>query len=252
MYVTLKISMACDVYGVNMVLSEKDMKELKRILSPLEREVKILFFRDDGPECMYCDTIQELLGDIHTANEKVTYEVYHVKKDTEVAQKYGIEKGPVLLFEQAPRMQYWGIPSGREFPAFLGDILFLGTGKYDFDLNPHIKEHIDAIDEDLIIYVFVTPRCPYCPYAVKAAHRIAYLSPHVTGIMVEAIEYSALADQYNVSAVPKNVIIKADTGETLLEWEGCPPEINSAIDMFVHQIHHALLHAKGEEHHHEH
>ncbi len=235
-----------------MVLSDKDLNKVKEILKPVEKEVKILFFRDDGPECQYCNVIEELLEDIHSANEKVVYEVYHVKKDVEVAKKYGVEKGPVILFEEAPRIQYWGIPSGHEFPAFLGDILLVGTGKLDFELNPHLKEHIDAIDEDLIVYVFVTPSCPYCPYAVKAAHRIAYLSPRVKGIMVEAIEYSDLADRYNVSAVPKNVIVKADTGETLLEWEGCPPEINAAVDMFVHQIHHALLHAKGVEHHHGH
>ena len=237
-------------YGVNMVLSDKDKEQLKKILQPLEKEVKILFFRSDEPSCQYCDVIEELLGDISSVNEKVKYEVYHVEKDKEVAEKYGVEHGPTILFEEAPRIIYMGIPSGHEFRAFIDDILLLGTGKLEFELDPHLKEHIDSIDVPLDIYVFVTPTCPYCPFAVKAAHRLAYLNPNIRGYMIEAIEYGDLADKYQVSAVPKNVIIDRETGETLLEWEGCPPVIDQAVDMFAHYAAHAVLHKKGVPHEH--
>jgi len=141
--------------------------------------------------------------------------------------------------------------SVKGMPSLEGTaVLLLGTGKLEFELHPHLKEHIDQMDEPLDILVFVTPTCPYCPYAVKAAHRIAYLNPNVRGIMVEAIEYDRMADKYAVSAVPKNVVVDRETGETLIEWEGCPPVMEQAVDMFVHYAAHALLHKKGVPHEH--
>jgi len=239
-------------YGVNMVLQEKDKEQLKKILEPLEKEVKILFFRKNEPSCMYCDVIEELLADIASVNDKVKYEVIDIDKDPERAKKYNVERGPTILFEEYPNIIYMGIPSGHEFRAFIDDILLVGTGKLEFELNPHLEEHIKAIDEPIDIYVFVTPTCPYCPFAVKAAHRLAYINPNVRGYMIEAIEYGDLADKYNVSAVPKNVVLDGETKEVLLEWEGCPPVIDQAVEMFAHYVHHALLHKKGVPHDHEH
>lgn len=226
-----------------MVLSPQQLEEVKKILSPIEREVKILFFRSNEPSCMYCNLIEELLSDINKANNKVTFEVYDTS--SKVAQKYGVKHGPTILFYDRPNMVYMGIPSGHEFPAFLGDLVLLGTNKLEFKPDPHLIGHLKEIDEAIDILVFVTPECPYCPYAVKAAHRVAFLNPHVKGIMVEAREYSEMADSFNVMGVPKNVIIKRDTGKVLLEWEGSPPMLEAAFDLFVHQLHHAVV---GHEH----
>jgi len=63
--------------------------------------------------------IEELLGDIQSVNEHVVYEVFDASSDK--AKEYGIEGGPVLLFEAKPNIRYRGIPSGHEFPAFLDD-----------------------------------------------------------------------------------------------------------------------------------
>ena len=221
-----------------MVLSPQQLEEVRRILSPVKKEVKILFFRSDEPSCIYCDAIHELLEDLSKANEHVTFEVYTTTDN--IAKELGVRHGPTLLFSEKPNMVYMGIPSGHEFTAFLGDILLLGTGELEFEVNEHLLSHLREINDPIDLLVFVTPQCPYCPYAVKAAHRIAYFNPNVRGIMVEAFEYEELANQFNVMGVPKNVVIKRDTGEILAEWEGSPPMIEAAFDLFVHQLHHAV------------
>jgi glutaredoxin-like protein len=229
------------IYGVIMVLSDKDKQALKKLLDPIEEEVKILFFRSDEPSCQYCDVIEELLSDIRSANDKVVYDVLDVSDP--LAKKFGVKHGPTILFEKKPNIWYMGIPSGHEFRPFIDDIVLMGTGK--FDMDPHVREIIEQIDVPLEFWIFVTPSCPYCPWAVKSAHRFAYVNPNVKGVMIEAIEYSDLADKYEVSAVPKNVVIDGETGETLLAWEGAMPE-----DAFAHQLFHAYQHKKGVEHEH--
>ncbi len=202
-----------------MVLSDKDKEGVKKILEPVQRDVKILFFKDNSPRCQYCDVIEELLADIHSVNEHVIYEV--LDANGEKAKEYGIEGGPVLLFEEKPNIRYRGIPSGHEFPAFLDDIVSIAKGS--IDINASAATKIGKIDKPIKMWIFVTPTCPYCPLAVRAAHHFAFVNPNITAEMIEAIEWSDLADKFQVSAVPKNVILD-ENGNELVEWEGALPE----------------------------
>ncbi len=233
-----------------MALSENDKKTLKEMLKVIERDVKILFFRTEKPTCMYCDITEDLLKDIASVNDKVSYEVYWVEKDKEMVEKYGIKEAPAILFQEYPNIIYQGIPSGHEIMAFVDDIKMVGTGKMEFEPPEELKRTVNEIDVPLDIYVFVTPQCPYCPFAVKASHRLAFMNKNIRGFMIEALEFPEWADKYAVSAVPKNVIVDRDTGSTLLEWEGCPPDIVQAVDMFAHYTAHAVLHKKGIHHEH--
>jgi len=95
------------------------------------------------------------------------------------------------------------------------------------DLMPDTKEAIKGIDRDVRILVFVTPTCPYCPLAVRMAHKFAIENTNagkgkILGDMVEAIEYPEWADQYSVMAVPK-IVIQVD-GEDKVQFEGAYPE----------------------------
>ncbi|NPA76919.1 MAG: glutaredoxin, partial [Candidatus Diapherotrites archaeon] len=192
---------------------------VKKILEPVTKEVKILFFKDDSPRCQYCNVIEELLEDIHSVNENVVYEV--LDANSEEAKKYGIEGGPVLIFADKPNIRYRGIPSGHEFPAFLEDIVSMERG--EVEINENAAKKIAEIDKPIKMWIFVTPTCPYCPLAVRAAHHFAFINDKITAEMIEAIEWSDLADKFQVSAVPKNVILD-ENGNELVEWEGALPE----------------------------
>ena len=68
------------------------------------------------------------------------------------------------------------------------------------------------------LQVFVTPTCPYCPQAVRLAHKLAMESELITADMVEAIEFPHLSNKYHVHGVPRTVI-----NETFHQ-EGAVPE----------------------------
>ena len=63
------------------------------------------------------------------------------------------------------------------------------------------------------IRVFVTPTCPYCPKAVETANHIAMAAAGVKAEMVEAMEFQALSDRFNVRGVPRIVINDDDAYE---------------------------------------
>ena len=74
------------------------------------------------------------------------------------------------------------------------------------------------ITEPVHFQVFVTPTCPYCPQAVRLAHKFAMESELITADMVEAVEFPQLANKYAVHGVPRTII-----NETVHQ-EGAAPE----------------------------
>jgi glutaredoxin len=62
------------------------------------------------------------------------------------------------------------------------------------------------IDQPVHMQVLISPTCPYCPGAVRTAHRFAMASDHITADMVESSEFPFLAVKYNVHGVPHTVI----------------------------------------------
>jgi alkyl hydroperoxide reductase subunit AhpF len=54
--------------------------------------------------------------------------------------------------------------------------------------------------------VFVTRTCPYCPGAVRLAHRMAMENDLIRADMVEANEFPELSNRYSVMSVPRTVI----------------------------------------------
>lgn len=107
----------------------------------------------------------------------------------------------------------------REVTA-LSDKLALKV--YEFK-NEHETAQRFGVDKipaiPIHIQVFVTPTCPYCPSAVRMAHKMALYSDKITADMVSALEFPYLADKYEVYGVPKTVV---NDGEVM--FEGALPE----------------------------
>ena len=57
----------------------------------------------------------------------------------------------------------------------------------------------------------VSPTCPYCPRAVRAAHKFAMASDFIRGDMVEITEFPQLAVRYSVQGVPNTIINDAES-----------------------------------------
>jgi len=190
-----------------MYLDDKIKEELKKQLSVLTKNVKMVFFTQEL-ECQYCKETRAILTELSEVSDMLSLEVYNFITDKEIVQKFIVNKIPatVLLDENDKDygIKFYGIPSGYEFASLLEDIIMLGTGKTG--LSEEVENHIKNIQEDVHMQVFVTPTCPYCPQAVVTAHKFAYLNNRIKSDMVEATEFPHLSNKYSVRGVPRTVI----------------------------------------------
>ena len=85
-------------------------------------------------------------------------------------------------------------------------------------MHDDVVEIIKKVDKPVNIMVFVTPTCPYCPLAVRTAHKFAIENENITASMIEATEFPELSNRYSVFAVPKVVI------NDKVSFEGAIPE----------------------------
>ena len=221
------------------LISDGDKKIIKEeFFSKLINPVRLLVFIGKD-HCQYCDQLKQLVEEISELSNLVTYELHDFDSEKELAEKYRINIAPAVVITQDGKdlgVRYFGLPAGHEFGSFLEDIVDVSKG--ETDLLEETKEALKGINKNVQIYVFVTPTCPYCPMAVRMAHKFAIEhalagNDKILGDMIEAIEFPELADQYGVMAVPK-VVIKVD-GEDKVSFEGAYPE-----KMFLEKLLEAL------------
>jgi len=199
------------------ILSEHEREHVVETLGELEGNVKLTFFTQDF-ECESCRHSHELLKELADLSDKMSLQVYDFKEDKQAVEKYRIDKIPALAVEGEKDygIRYFGTPAGYEFTALLEDILDVSRGTVE--LSQETMEELQGIDRLIHIQVFVTHTCPYCPRAVRTAHKLAQASDWIQADMVSAVEFPHLANKYDVFAVPKVIINEG------IEFEGALPE----------------------------
>jgi glutaredoxin-like protein len=205
------------------LISEKDAEFLKKEFEEnLVDPVKLVMFTQEF-ECQFCAETRQIVEEIAELSESISAEVYDFVADKAMAELYSVDKIPAIAIlrvqdgeERDYGVRFYGIPSGYEFTSVIEDILDVSKG--DSGLQPATREAIAGLTEPVHLQVFITPTCPYCPQAVRLAHKLAIESDLVTGDMVEAIEFPHLSNKYHVHGVPRTVI-----NETVHQ-EGAVPE----------------------------
>jgi len=198
-------------------LNDNDRKEIRKMLQEVENPVKLVVFkRNEG--CTYCQETAMLLDEVVQLNDRLSLEIVDTDEDAKTTEEYKIDKVPAVAVvgDRDYGIRFYGIPAGYEFSALLGDIIDASKG--DSGLAERSRKELSKIDIPVRIQVFVTPSCPYCPTAVRMAHKFAIENENITGEMVEAQEFPELAEKYQVYAVPKIVV------NDEVEFEGALPE----------------------------
>jgi glutaredoxin-like protein len=198
------------------MLDDATTKKAKEMLAPLKGEVTALIFTSKEQNAEYGEQVKQLVGEVAALNPNIKV----VEKEISEGKEYDVDKAPaiVLVGKEKRLVRFFGIPAGYEFSTFIADLIDVANGKPN--LPNEVAEKIKKIDFPVHMQVFVTPTCPYCPPAVKAAHDFALLNPKITGDMVEATEFPELSEKYEVMGVPKTVIT---SGDKKIELTGAYP-----------------------------
>jgi glutaredoxin-like protein len=204
------------------MLDEGIKSQIHEVFVELKHPVDIIFFGSETENCEYCKDTLELLKDVVAISDKLSLQSFELEDSPEIAQKYEVDKAPgiVLLYGGDPTnlgIRFAGIPAGHEFTSLINDIVFVS--QRESGLAPETRKALSQLDKNVLLQVFVTPSCPYCPRAVILAHQLAMESPLIQAEMVEAMEFAELSDRFKVSGVP-HTIINSGKGEVV----GAVPE----------------------------
>jgi glutaredoxin-like protein len=168
-----------------------------------------------------------VLTEVKELSNNLSLSIHSFVLDDKLVDKYKIDKIPAtIITDKDDRdfgIRFYGIPAGYEFVSLMHAIKMVGDG--DAGLHATTVEQLKTIDTPVHLQVFVTPTCPYCPAAVQLAHSFAYLNHHIVSDMVEASEFTQLANKFNVMGVPKVII--NDTKN----FEGSLPE-----SLYLHEV----------------
>lgn len=187
-------------------INEDEQEQIRELFDgKMKEEVYIQFFTADE-DCQYCEDTEEILDELNNLSDKINLEKNDLGNGK--TEEYGIDRVPAILFTDKEGndsgVHFYGIPSGHEFNTLIEGIISMSNG--ETELSEDIIEELKNIDEEVLLQVFITPTCPYCPRAVKVAHEMAMHNPKIKGEMVEAIEFPDLSSKFDVSGVPKTVI----------------------------------------------
>lgn len=203
------------------MLKDEDKKYIREQFDgKLSGPVKVLLFTQ-RLECEYCRPTEEILKELTELSDKLSLDMCNLQIDSEDAKQFGVDKVPAIILlgegDKDYGIRFFGIPSGYEFSTLLADIIDVSNGKSD--LADDLVAKLGAITKPVDIKVFVTPTCPYCPGAVRAAHKIAIANPEkIRAQMIESTEFPHLANKYAVYGVPKTVINEN------VQFEGAMPD----------------------------
>lgn len=187
------------------LLSERDAQVVREQLDRLQKTIEIrAYVQKIG--CESCPDTEAILKELSGLSDKLEVSFLNPQIDQEEAEADSVELVPTIVVSdgESSRTRFVGTPSGYEFSSLLATITDLGTGQSG--LSERTMDFLKDLGEDLLVKVFVTPNCPYCPRSAVLAHRMAIASSRVTSEVVEANEFMDLSRKYEVRGVPRTVV----------------------------------------------
>ena len=197
------------------LLRDEDREYLKKEFEKkIRNPVKVLFFEKEG--CENCDLVKQILTEVSELHPEIHLSIQDVESDE--AKTHGIELTPAVVIEGEKDygIRFYGVPAGYEFNSLIEGIMDVGAG--EVELSEETRKKLGELDKPVVIKVFVTTGCPYCPGAVRLAHMFAFVNDKIKGEMIEPNSFPELANRYGVYAVPKVIINEEHS------FEGSLPE----------------------------
>mgnify|MGYP000038162712 CR=1 FL=1 len=189
------------------IIDDQTREELsKRFRNEMRRKVKlILFVSDDISKCPLCPTTRQFLRELAGLTEKIEVETHDINSDK--AKEFGVKRIPTLLVDpdEGYLISYTGSPLGYEAASLIETIIQVSNDTSK--LSQSSKKKLKDLKKKIHIETYVTPTCPYCPRQVLLANMIAIEARGtIKSEVIEVIENPDLAKEYQIQAVPFNVV----------------------------------------------
>lgn len=196
------------------LISDQDKAQLKRTFrKDLTGDVHLRLFTQrpspvaiPGRECRYCAQTQQLMEELSALSPKVHLETIDFYQETQLVKDHGVSRIPAIELgdEGSSRLKFYGIPSGHQLAMVVEDIKTISRGVSPLSMDA--RKNLRRVNKRVHMQVFVTPTDTYCPAQARLAHAFALEAPLITADVIEMQEFPALAQKYQVRAVPLTII----------------------------------------------
>jgi alkyl hydroperoxide reductase subunit AhpF len=143
------------------LLNADILKQIQEVFGDLKNPVQLMFFGSKH-DCPYCDDTRQLVEEVVATSDLLSFTVYDMEADGDLAAKYNVDKAPGLVIAAKEGEQITdfgvrlsGIPSGHEFTSLIQDIILVSNR--DSGLNPQTRAFLKGLDKPILLQVFVTP-----------------------------------------------------------------------------------------------
>jgi glutaredoxin-like protein len=156
--------------------------------------------------CEYCKPTRQMLEEVAALSDLISLRQHTIDEDREAFARCGVDKIPALVLPAGDGrwLKYYGFPSGHEFVTLVETIVDLSRGNRL--LADGVRKRLRKLKKDVLIQVFVTPSCPYCPQMARLAYHMALESPRIIAEVIEAEEFPELSQRFKVRAVPTTAV----------------------------------------------
>lgn len=198
------------------VLTPDDRENVTRILRErMSEPVRLVHFTQEsghdgqwsGPACRQCREARQLVEEFASLSSKIELEVKDFLTEAGEAERLGVSLLPATLIGrmgEAPRVRFFGTPTGYEFGVLLDDVVQASAGRDE--LSDVTRRTLAGLERPVRIEVMATPTCPLCPAATRLAHRFALCSENVSADLVMISEFPEVGQRYGVTSVPTLVL----------------------------------------------
>jgi len=176
-----------------------------------------------GKDCELCEPTKELLETLAELSKgKISLEIKELEDKEEIQKMFDVERLPITLIGENGEVRYTGAPLGQEGWALLETIVTMST--QDVQIPEEYLVKLRNLERRIRIETIITPSCPYCPYAVLMANKIAIASSgKVISDVIEAHEFPEIAEKFDVMAVP-TIILSTEPYQGKVFSIGVPKE----------------------------
>ncbi len=178
---------------------------LRNIFSSFKRKVvDYLITAPPNIKCETCSDAVRLARELESISSGML-EIRVVDKNSDVAKALKPAYAPAWIYgTRRGNVRYYGLPTSQEFPPFIYMHQYIANNV--INLPEKVVELIEPIDTPLHVKIFVTPDCPYCPYAVDSLNQMGLVNDNILVETIEAMEFPWEADRYRVLTVPAVIV----------------------------------------------
>jgi alkyl hydroperoxide reductase subunit AhpF len=137
-------------------------EQVSTAFKELNHPVEIIFFSSKIAACDYCTETRQLLTELVTLSDQISFREYDLDDGAATASQYHVDKVPTIVLTASDGdkitdygVRFCGIPAGHEFISLVRGLLQVSSR--DSGLSNDTRAYLATLQKPVLLQVFTTP-----------------------------------------------------------------------------------------------